>query len=185
MAISSEQALPGDGAADPGLKELVMGLHWSPPDPGLRGRHEPPNLDAVCVLLDSGGDVLERIQPDHPRNRNDSVLHTGDSRTGASPWDDERIFVFLDALPQAVASVLFGVVSADGRSLSTVPGASCHVSDHAHERELVRIRLDDAAGDCARAVAIAVRAPSGWAVARAGREAVRLLAPELRSQPQT
>src|SRR5688572_2562453 len=89
-----------DGARlDP--SQIVMGLHWDPPQEDAVG--EPDDLDALCVLLDTQGGVVEVIHPDHPRNLNGSVVHTGDSRTGASTWDDERIFVFLEALPETVS----------------------------------------------------------------------------------
>jgi stress response protein SCP2 len=142
-------------------EELVMGLHWTPAVSGAQDQ-DPANLDAVCVLLDERHQLLEIVHPGRPRNANDSVLHTGDSRNGASAWDDERIFVFLEALPQAVHAVLFGVVSVDGRELSRVPGASCHLSDRADERELIRIELSGVARDSAHTVAIAQRSGADW-----------------------
>ena len=86
------------------LKEIVMGLHWDPPQEGVAT--DPENLDALCVLYDEQRRMLEIIHPGHPRNANGSVIHTGDSRTGASEWDDERIFVFLEALPAVPRAVL-------------------------------------------------------------------------------
>src|SRR5687767_7276576 len=71
----------GDGVSlDP--SEIVMGLHWDPPQEDAVA--EPDDLDALCVLLAAQGGVVEVIHPGHPRNLDGSVVHTGDSRTGAS-----------------------------------------------------------------------------------------------------
>ena len=101
MQISNYAGVQGGGSveAEPKLNEIVMGLHWDPPEDGATA--DPADLDTLCVLFDAQGCVLEVIHPGHPRNEDSSVVHTGDSRTGASEWDDERIFVFLAALPAA------------------------------------------------------------------------------------
>jgi len=144
----------------PTMREIVLGLHWSPPT--ARAGQPPADLDALCVLCDSAGQVLEVIAPNHPRSLDGSVVHTGDSRTGASTWDDERIFVFLDALPTSVYRLVFVVVSAAGHSFDEVPGAVCHVSDRASEAEWVRVDLTSLLGCVDCVVATVTREPSGW-----------------------
>lgn len=91
-----------------------------------------------------------------------SVMHTGDSPTGASEWDDERIFVFLDALPDSVYALSFVVQSANGQAPGEVPGAYCHLSDRITEREW--IRLDPAALGKHREYRVATlhRRAAGW-----------------------
>ena len=142
------------------LKEIVMGLHWDPPQEAEAA--EPDNLDALCVLHDAQRRVLEIVNSGHPRNANESVVHTGDERTGASEWDDERIFVFLEALPAAVSTITFVVASATGRAFSGIRGASCHISDRASEREWVRLDLTTLGRRTAHCVATLHRGPSGW-----------------------
>lgn len=149
-----------DAALD--LKEIVMGLHWDPPQEG--GSANPENLDALCVLLDAQCCVLEIIHPGCPRNANGSVIHTGDARTGASVWDDERIFVFLEALPVQVATIAFVAASATGRAFSEVPGASCHVSDRMTEREWIRLDLTALERLTAHCVATLQRSQTGWKI---------------------
>jgi len=141
MSIAHEVESPGAMASNrsPELKEVVFGLHWDPPHDAASG--QPADLDALCVLFDSNGLTLEVIHPGHPRSVDGCVTHTGDSRNGASHWDDERIFVFLDALPEAVAKLAFVVMSATGKSFDAVPGARCHVSDRVSEVPYVRIDL--------------------------------------------
>lgn len=145
------------------LKEIVMGLHWHPPVPGA-ANGVPANLDAQCVLLDAQQRVLEVVHPGHPRNANDSVLHTGDSRTGASEWDDERIFVFLEALPETVSTLVFVVSSPNGRVFGDIPGARCHVSDRVTERAWVLLELTALANQQEYSVATLHRGPAGWEI---------------------
>ena len=162
MRIDGDADTP-DGA-DPGgvrdLKEIVMGLHWSPSEDGAIS--DRANLDALCALLDRQQRVLEVVSPAHPRDTNGSVIHTGDSREGASEWDDERIFVFLGALPEAVSSLAFIVTSVTGRAFSEVRGASCHISDHITDHEWIRLQLTDLGQRTVHCVATLQRGPTGW-----------------------
>jgi tellurium resistance protein TerZ len=142
------------------MKEIVMGLHWDPPQAGEGS--EPADLDALCVLYDSAGGVLEVIHPAHSRSADGSVIHTGDSRTGTSAWDDERIFVFLDALAPAVAWLEFVVASPSRHAFDEVPGALCHISDRLSETRWVSVDLTAFTGRTACTVATLRRGNSGW-----------------------
>lgn len=148
-----------DIEADP--KEIVMGLHWHAPERNTADE-APPRLDALCVLFDARQRVLEVIHSGHPRNANDSVLHTGSSHPGASEWDDERIFAFLEALPETVSTLSFVVISPTGRAFRNIPGARCHVSDRVTERAWVRLELTALSNQRAHNVAMLRRTPSGW-----------------------
>ncbi len=154
-------------AAIPELKEIVMGLHWSPPAEGAAAA-DAADLDALCVLYDAQGRVLEAVHPGRPRGADGSVVHTGDSRNGASHWDDERIFVFLEALPDDVAKLALFVASASGHAFHEVRGAVCHVSDHASEHEWLRLDLTALEGRRCHAVAALERGASGWSLAAGG-----------------
>jgi len=143
-------------------QEIVMGLHWDPPEAGVTA--DVADLDALCVLLDGQGRELEAVYPARPRNVNGSVIHTGDSRTGASEWDHEQIIVFLEALPETVAALAFVVASVTGHAFSEVRGARCHVSDRVTERAWVRIELTALDGDTPHGVATLHRSPTGWKI---------------------
>ncbi len=155
-----------DADFDGELKEVVLGLHWTPPEESdvAKRVEEPANLDAFCVLLDGKQRVLDVVHPGRPRNDNGSVVHTGDSRTGASPWDDERIFVFVEALPEAVVAIAFAVAIVNGGTFGEVGGASCHVSDAATEREMLRVELTPLGQVKTHCVAMLRRGPSGWEI---------------------
>jgi len=159
-ADAQARALAYDGAV-PALKELVMGVHWSP----TADRTDAADLDALCLLYDLQGRVLEVVHAGRPRNASDSVVHTGDSRDGANHWDDERIFVFPDALPQVVAQLEFVVVCADGRAFHKIPGAVCHFTDHASEHEWLRLDLTALRGRRSYTVATLRRIDGAWSLA--------------------
>lgn len=161
--IADKPSRPADA---PELKEVVMGLHWDPPAEGVATH--PDDLDALCALLDGERNVLEVIHPGRPRNAGGSVVHTGDSRTGASEWDDERIFIFLDALPASVASLALVVANASGQPFDEIRGASCHVSDHATEHKWIDMNLASLGKQSAHCIAVLHRGPAGWEISRNG-----------------
>jgi tellurium resistance protein TerZ len=149
---------------DGGSTDIVMGVHWDQADTRLSAR--TANLDAVCLLFDADGRLLERVDPRQLRNANGSVMHTGDSLTGASVWDDERIFVFLHALPDTVHALAFGVESVAGHALGDIAGASCHLSDHRMERELIQVKLAECGQGTNHCAATLRRVATGWEVRR-------------------
>jgi len=169
----TDQAEQHDFLTD--LNEVVMGLHWAPAE--RRMITAAADLDAMCVLFDAQDRVLEVIFHGNTRNTEGSVVHTGDSRTGASLWDDERIFVFLGALPKLVSKVAFVVSSASGHPFQDVRGAFCHISDRLSEMAWVRVELTSLVGRTAHVVATLSPGEDGWRMVDEG-EAInhRLLA---------
>jgi len=163
----------------PELKEVVMGLHWDPLEDDANP--DPENLDALCVLFDQNQQIVEIIHPGSPRSTNGSVVHTGDSRTGASQWDDERIFVFLDALPANVTTLLFIVASATGNPIRKARGASCHISDHATEYRWVNRDLRTLGTQTTYCVAILSRGltDGAWEISSAAQSINRELETKL------
>lgn len=141
------------------LRELVMGLHW---DPLAHKGAAPVDLDAVCARFDASGALIGVVHPASPRSADHSIVHTGDSRDGASHWDDERIFVFLDAVAPEVCALAFAVVSADGRPFENARGAYCHLSHRLSEQEILRHELPPLAGAREHLLAAIRRGPGGW-----------------------
>jgi stress response protein SCP2 len=159
QARARPHALAYEGAMA-SLREVVFGVHWTP----SASAAEAPDLDALCHLYDAQGRLHEAVHKDRPRNLNDSVVHTGDSRDGASRWDDERVFVFTDAVPQAVTSIAFIVRSADRRAFHEVPGAVCHLTHPASEHEWLRIDLTALRGRRSFKVATLQRKDCSWSL---------------------
>ena len=165
-----DNSLDRRGAAiGPDVTDIVMGLHWAPPATALRSPAAPANLDALCLLFAADGSLLEIVRPGQLRAANGSVLHTGDSRTGASIWDDERIFVFLRALPDAVDALTFAVVSVDGRAFCEIADASCHISDHGTDAKLLEVELTALGQATQHCVATLGRSSTGWTIQRGAR----------------
>lgn len=143
--------------------EVVLGLHWDPASAGPSGR--PVDLDAICMLF--GGDgTTEMIHPGNPCGAAGSVVHTGDSRTGASPWDDERVFVFLDALPRTIDRIAFLVCSVTGQPFHEIRGARCHLSDRQTEVPWLHVDLTAYTGRTEQVVACLERSSIGWRLAQ-------------------
>ena len=152
---------------------VVFGLHWAPPHPNAARAAAPANLDAVCLLSDAEYRPLELVHPGKVRNANGSVLHTGDSPTGASTWDDERVFAFLDAIPAEVNTLTFCIVSASGHALSEVAGARCHVSDRVMESVLLEVDLTAVGAVDHYCVASLQRCGHGWCLGPAAPDSSR------------
>jgi tellurium resistance protein TerZ len=142
-------------------RDIVVGVYWTPSQEGRRAGG-PADLDAICELRDADGRLVEMVGPGRLRSANDSVMHTGDSRTGASSWDDERIFVFLDAVPRHVESVVFTIASSSGEAFGNVPGAICHVSDTRTDERLLEVQLTTLGGATEHEVARLVRCGRAW-----------------------
>ena len=173
----AESLSTGQKDTSSNLREVVLGLHWDPPSSTFT---QKADLDALCVLCDSHDRALEVIHPGNPSGAQGSVIHTGDSRTGASSWDDERIFVFLDPLPHAVSSLIFVVASAAGHSFDEVPGALCHVSDRLSETEWLRQDLTALVGQSIHVVATLRRTGAGWSISKDSHAAETELLDEVR-----
>ncbi|HEX2825062.1 MAG TPA: TerD family protein [Burkholderiales bacterium] len=142
---------------------LVLGVHWTPTFHRQgRSAEVAADLDAVCELRDRQGRLLELVGPLRLHNANSSVLHTGDSRIGAGSWDDERLFVFVDALPENVASVVLSVESSNGHAFGDITDACCHVTDCALEEKLLSVRLAQLGATTGHVIATLERHPRGW-----------------------
>lgn len=162
-----QQSLDGEACA---LRhtEIVMGLRWRALSVG-RPQDAAADLDALCVLYGQGRRVLEIIHPSRPRNANGSVIHTGDSPSGGSgKWDDERIFVFLNALPEEVSALSFAVTIASGRPFAEAERALCHISDRISEEEIFRTDLAVMWGRRPMSIASLSRRSGSWAFSPGG-----------------
>uniref|UniRef100_A0A7R9WM40 C2 domain-containing protein n=1 Tax=Craspedostauros australis TaxID=1486917 RepID=A0A7R9WM40_9STRA len=83
--------------------QIDVGLAWDA-DFNLKNAVD---LDAACVALDRNGKFLmdETVYYGNLSNRNGSITHSGDERTGESSGDDERISVQLNRIPSNVLAL--------------------------------------------------------------------------------
>jgi len=148
------------------FREIVMGLrlhragvhNLSVSNPPVR--NSPVSLNALCVLQDQHREVLEVIHPGHLRNASGSVVHTGSPTVASGNWDNERIFVFLDALPRDVARIVF-VVAGVGAPVKA-ENAYCHISERNTEHVILYRELHPCEWHGSLDVAALVRSRSGW-----------------------
>ena len=180
-AVRYDEVSKSDGGQAPAVDShglsashtVVAGLRWDPEDASqTAGAHA--DLDLSCVLLDAHGQVAECIHPGRTRTADGSVLHTGNSRTGAGDWDDERVFVFLNALPETVSAVAVMVTSVTPRRLGDARNASCHLTNHTTERELYRMHLKQSGAKTVDCVATLSRASTGWQIVSGARSELEM-----------
>ncbi len=91
---------------DPTMRQLNVGVGWD-----LRAfESDPLDLDMSIFLLDR--DEETRMDEDfifynNPTDKEGSVVHHGDNRTGAGDGDDENVHIDLNALPYDITKISF------------------------------------------------------------------------------
>lgn len=140
-------------------RELVAGLRWS-----WRGDHSRGlgGAGLVAQIQDADGRQLELVSAASPRNAGGSVVHTGNGVPGN--WDNERVFVFLDALAPEVAQVRFALTAPAGSDIRDVSRSWCHLSDRQSEQLILSRDLARAEGRFRLDVFSLERDPVGWRV---------------------
>jgi tellurium resistance protein TerZ len=84
------------------------------------------DMDAACVCIDNTGnvDLLNTVYYGNLQNRNNSIVHTGDERTGEKSNDDETISVDLDRIPAHILCMYIILsVSTPDKTLAQVRSA--------------------------------------------------------------
>ena len=68
------------------LTTVIMGLGWDAKKKkgflGFGSRDQEIDLDASCVLFDTGGNMTDVVWFRQLRSQDGSITHTGDNRTG-------------------------------------------------------------------------------------------------------
>src|SRR5690348_16009105 len=98
----------------PGLSRAVIGLGW---DIKSYDGGSDFDLDASAFLLDANGKCTKEtdfIFYNNLQSPCESVLHTGDNRTGAGDGDDEQLVVDLKKVPADVHKIAITVTIYDG-----------------------------------------------------------------------
>jgi tellurium resistance protein TerZ len=114
---------------------LTMGLAWD-----VTGGVDI-DLDASCLLMDAERKVLDTIFFGHLKASNQSVIHSGDERSGGASGDDEKITIQLGRLAPEVAYLGFTINSYSGQELDDIASCSCHVFDPVTNRDLCKYKL--------------------------------------------
>ncbi|MER7752715.1 TerD family protein [Kitasatospora sp. NPDC097643] len=137
----------------PGLSAVSVGLGWD-----VRTTTGAEfDLDASAIVLNADGKVLSNahfVFFNNTSTPDNTVVHTGDNRTGEGVGDDESINVNLAGLPAEAARITFPVTiydgTARGQSFGQVRNAYIRVVNAAGGAEIARYDLsEDAATETA------------------------------------
>ena len=120
------------------------------------------DLDASCLLFDTGRNLLDQVWFRQLRSRDGSIIHSGDNLTGAGDGDDEMITVDLTRLPPQVTALVFTVNSFRGDTFDRIENAYCRLVDATTQAELARYDLTGAGSHTGQVMAQLTREGGGW-----------------------
>ena len=130
----------------PGLSAVSIGLGWD-----VRTTTGAEfDLDASAIVLNADGKVLSNahfVFFNNTSTPDNTVVHTGDNRTGEGAGDDESINVNLAGLPAEAAKISFPVTIYDGvargQNFGQVRNAYIRVVNAAGGAEIARYDLSE------------------------------------------
>jgi len=148
MAISLTKGQKIDlTKTNPGLKKIVIGLGW---DTNKYDGGSDFDLDAAAFLLNKDSKAANEsdfIFYNNPKGRNESVIHTGDNKTGEGEGDDEQIKIDLSKVPEDVEKIDITVTihEADVRkqNFGQVSNAYIRVMNEETNEEILRFDLGE------------------------------------------
>ena len=150
------------------LTRVAMGLGWDVRKAkGLLGMFGgggggDVDLDASCLTFDADRRQLEEVWFRKLASADNSIVHSGDNRTGAGAGDDETINVDLTRLPANVRTLVFTVNSFTSDSFDRIENAYCRLVDSTNGKELARYDLSGSGPHTGQVMAKLVRVGDGW-----------------------
>jgi tellurium resistance protein TerD len=150
----------------PGLTAVTVGLGWD-----VRTTTGTDfDLDASAIAVNAGGKVVSDSHFVFFNNKatpDQTIVHTGDNRTGEGQGDDEAISVNLTGLPPEVDKIVFPVSVYDaenrGQNFGQVRNAYIRVLNQAGGAEIARYDLtEDAATETAMVFGELYRNGAEW-----------------------
>ncbi|MFE6050806.1 TerD family protein [Kitasatospora sp. NPDC056446] len=137
----------------PGLSAVTVGLGWD-----VRTTTGAEfDLDASAIVLNADGKVLSNahfVFFNNTSTPDNTVVHTGDNRTGEGAGDDESLNINLSGLPAEAVKITFPVTiydgTARGQNFGQVRNAYIRVVNATGGTEIARYDLsEDAATETA------------------------------------
>lgn len=132
---------------NPNLKKLRVGLGW---DIQRYDGQADFDLDASAFLVDANGRCsgLENfVFYKHLATSNQSVVHTGDNRTGEGDGDDEAILIDLTKIPNDIQKIIISVTidqaQQRGQKFGQVSNAYVRVLNEDSNSEILRYDLNE------------------------------------------
>lgn len=134
----------------PGLSKITLGLGWS----ARQTAGADFDLDASAFMLGENGRVrsdADFIFYSNLHSVCQSVMHTGDNRTGDGEGDDEAIEVDLNKVPASVNRIVFTVTIYEheqrGQNFGQVQNAYIRVVNNDNDSEIARFDLTEDASN--------------------------------------
>jgi tellurium resistance protein TerZ len=167
VSLAKGQSVRLEKSGGGALSRVTMGLGWDVrKTKGLLGMFGGGggdiDLDASCLLFDSGRRLLDQVWFRQLRSRDGSINHSGDNLTGAGDGDDEMITVDLTRLPPQVSALVFTVNSFRGDTFDRIENAYCRLVDATNQAELARYDLTGAGSHTGQVMAQLTRHNGGW-----------------------
>ena len=132
---------------NPGLSKIVIGLGW---DTNKYDGGSAFDLDAAAFLLNKDSKAAndsDFVFYNNTKGRNDSVIHTGDNKTGLGDGDDEQIKIDLSKVPADVEKIDFTVTIHDAearkQNFGQVSNAYIRVLNEETNAEILKFDLGE------------------------------------------
>ncbi|MBP2241265.1 tellurium resistance protein TerD [Cytobacillus eiseniae] len=168
MAVSLSKGQKVDlTKSNPGLSKVVVGVGW---DVNKYDGGNDFDLDSSVFLLGENGKVTsdsDFVFYNNTNGGNNSVVHTGDNRTGAGDGDDEQVKVDLANVPATIQRITFTITIHDGearnQNFGQVSNAYVRIMSEDSGEELIRYDLgEDFSIETALVVGELYRHNSDW-----------------------
>jgi tellurium resistance protein TerD len=148
MGISLEKGQKVDlTKTNPGLVKIIVGVGW---DTNKYDGGSAFDLDAAAFLLNKDSKAVNEsdfVFYNNAKGRNDSVIHTGDNKTGVGDGDDEQIKIDLSKLPADIEKIDFTVTIHDAearkQNFGQVSNAYIRVLNEETNAEIMKFDLGE------------------------------------------
>lgn len=174
ITLTKKQTISLEKKGGGNLTKVSMGLGWDAAKKGrgflsklLGGGGGDIDLDASCIVMDAGHEVLDVIWFRQLKSKDGNIVHSGDNRTGDGDGDDETIHVDLQRMGANVKYLVFTVNSFTNQSFNDVDNAYCRIVDDANN-ELARYNLTQQGNHTGLVMAYMTRQGNNWTVTAVG-----------------
>ena len=179
MAVTLQKGQKVDLTKGSSLSKILVGLGWDAEvkKGGFFGTKKVEiDCDASVVMLNENGKFMNKdnlVYFGNLKNKNDSVHHMGDNRTGDGDGDDEQIIVDLKNIPADIHRLVFVVniydCKARHQDFGMVKNAFIRIVDTASNKEFIKYNLsDEYAGKTALVIGEVYRHQGEWKFAAIG-----------------
>jgi stress response protein SCP2 len=127
----------------PGLQNVVVGLGWN-----INQQGSNFDLDASAFLLGESGKVnndQDFVFYNNPSGGNNSIIYSGDNRTGAGAQDDEQVRIDLTRVPSHIHRVAFTITIHDAQAkrqnFGQISDSYVRIFNEQTHEELLRFNL--------------------------------------------